>query len=730
MDCGPACLRMVAKFYGKEIPAEALKQITSYSKTGVSLLGMADAAEFVGFKAFGVKLTAGELMGSNNFPCILHWRQNHFVVLVGFKKRFWRVGYSVVIADPAQGMVTLTMHEFEQLWGMPMGIGLFLQPGATFQEKKDEYLYVNRDKVVGWRHILTYLSQYRKQVVQVVVSLMIGSVFPLFLPFLTQSIVDTGINTHNLSYIQVILVAYFVLLLSRRIVDFLRSKILLYVSAHINLSLLSDFWMKLMRLPLSYFETRHVGDILQRLNDQRRIETFVTGTALQTFFSFLSLLFFSVALIIYYPAIFFLFAVSSVLYVLWIMVVLRWRRALDYRRFSIAAKENSITMQLINGMQEIKLNNAEKSKRWEWEGAQAELFRLHYKDLSVNQYQQLGAFLFTEGKDILITYLVARSVMEGSLTLGAMLAIQYITGQLSAPVEDLLDFSRQLQEAKISLERLNDIHSIKEEPGGDVLRTFDLAASEVPAITFNNVSFTYPGAGNEPVLKNVHLRFPVGKVTAIVGTSGSGKTTVLKLLQQFYTDFSGEILIGSYNLMDIPPAAWRRNVGSVMQEGYIFSDTIARNIAISDEVIDEQKLHHAATVANISDFIQGLPLRYESKIGAEGSGVSAGQRQRILIARAVYKNPGIILFDEATNSLDANNEMQIMDNLHAVFRDKTVIIVAHRLSTVKNADHIIVLENGRVMEEGNHYSLLSLQGRYRELVHNQLQMQEENTLVN
>lgn len=623
------------------------------------------------------------------------------------------------------------MHEFEQLWGIPMGISLFLQPGATFQEKTtDEYRYVNQDKAVGWRYILAYLSQYRIQVVQVVVSLMIGSVFQLFLPFLTQSIVDTGINTNNLSYVQVILVAYFVLLLSRRIVDFLRSKILLYVSSHINLSLLSDFWMKLMRLPLSYFDTKHVGDIMQRLSDQRRIEAFVTGTALQSFFSFLSLLFFSVALIIYYPAIFFLFAVSSVLYVLWIMVVLRWRRKLDYRRFSIAARENSITMQLINGMQEIKLNNAEKSKRWEWEGVQAELFKLNYKDLSVNQYQQLGAFLFTEGKDILITYLVARSVMEGSLTLGAMLAIQYIIGQLSAPVEDLLDFSRQLQEAKISLERLNDIHLIKEERGGDALRTFDFASAEVPAIAFNNISFTYPGAGNEPVLKNIHLRFPIGKVTAIVGTSGSGKTTVLKLLQQFYTDFSGEIMVGSYNLMDIPPAAWRKNVGSVMQEGYIFSDTIAKNIAISDEAVDEERLHHAAGVANINQFIQGLPLRYESKIGAEGSGISAGQRQRILIARAVYKNPGIILFDEATNSLDANNETQIMDNLNAVFRDKTVIIVAHRLSTVKNADHIIVLENGRVIEEGNHFSLLRLQGRYRELVQNQLQTQDVNSFIN
>lgn len=726
MDCGPTCLRMIARFYGREITADELRQITSYTKTGVSLLGIADAAEYLGFKTFGAKLTAGQLMESGNFPCILHWRQNHFVVLVRFEKRFLGAGYRVIIADPAQGVVKLTMDEFEQLWGRPEGVGLFLQPDVTFQQGKQLLFGEDeREDVVGWRYIFSYLSGYKKQVFQVVVSLVTGSVFQLILPFLTQSVVDTGINTQNLNYIQVILLAYFVLLLSRRVVEFLRSRILLFISTHINLSLLSDFWVKLMRLPLSYFDTRHVGDILQRLQDQKRIEAFVTGTALQTFFSCLSLLFFSAALIVYYPVVFFLFAVSSVLSMLWIMAFLKWRRRLDYKRFSVAAKESSVTMQLINGMQEIKLNNAEKSKRWEWEGVQAELFKLNYRDLSVNQYQQLGAFLFTEGKDILITYLVAGSVMEGTLTLGAMLAIQYIVGQLSAPLQELLDFSRQLQEAKMSLERLNDVHQIKDEYGGNVLRSFDMTSSEVTEITFNNVSFSYPGAGNEPVLQDITLRFPLGKVTAIVGISGSGKTTVLKLLQQFYSSFKGEILAGPYHLMDIPPAAWRRCVGSVMQEGYIFSDTIAKNIAISDEVIDERRLHHAARVANIDQFIQGLPLRYDSIIGAEGNGISAGQRQRILIARAVYKNPAILLFDEATNSLDANNETQIMENLHAVFRNKTVIIVAHRLSTVRNADHIIVLENGRVIEEGDHCTLVNLQGRYRELIKNQLEARED-----
>jgi ATP-binding cassette subfamily B protein len=471
---------------------------------------------------------------------------------------------------------------------------------------------------------------------------------------------------------------------------------------------------------LNFFEVKQTGDILQRIQDHHRIESFITGTALQTLFSIFNLLMFSVVLLTYSTLVFSIFFIGSALYLLWIMVFLKYRRTLDYKRFAVASKESSATMQLINGMHEIKLNNAEHLKRWEWERLQASLFKLNFKSLSLSQYQQAGAFFINQGKNIFITYLVAKSVLEGQLTLGAMLAIQYIVGQLNSPIEQLIAFSQQAQDAKISLERLNEIHLLEEEEPKE--RLFTNAISDNHSIRLENLSFAYPGAGNLPVLSNITTEFASGKVTAIVGMSGSGKTTILKLIQKFYESYQGEMKIGESNLKQLSPYHWRNISGSVMQDGYIFSDTIDKNIAVGDEVIDYQKLIQACKVANILSFIESMPLGFNSKIGAEGNGISSGQKQRILIARAVYKNPKFILFDEATNALDANNEEAIMENLQEFFKGRTVIIVAHRLSTVKNADKIIVLENGKIMEEGNHKELAQSKGKYYELVKNQLEL--------
>jgi ATP-binding cassette, subfamily B, bacterial len=612
-----------------------------------------------------------------------------------------------------------------------LGVALLLEPTAAFYQQEEGNLqHAQGSKGLGWGMLLTYLTRHKRHIAHVFMAMGIASLLQLIFPFLTQSIVDTGINTNNLPFIYLVLIAQLVLFFSRMVVEFIRSRLLLFISTHINASILSDFWIKLMKLPISFFDTKMTGDIIQRLGDHRRIESFLTGSTLNVLFSLVNLVLFSVVLLLYNKTIFYIFAAGSILYFFWIKIFLKYRRQLDFKRFAIASKENTATMQLIYGMQEIKLNSAEQSKRWEWENLQAQLFKLSFKGLSLSQYQQAGVFFINEGKNILITFFVAKAVLDGQLTLGAMLAIQYIIGQLNSPVEQLIGFVQSAQDAKISLERLNEIHQLEEEEPGE--KSFITHLPEHKTIQLYNISYTYPGAGNEPVLKNINLKIPEGKVTAIVGMSGSGKTTLLKLLLKFYENYQGEIKVGiplpassgegGTSLKYIGPKFWRRQCGSVMQDGYIFNDNIAKNIAVSDEAPDYKKLVHACKVANILSFVESLPLGFNTKIGAEGNGISAGQKQRILIARAVYKNPEYIFFDEATNSLDANNEKAIMENLAEFFDGKTVVVVAHRLSTVRNADNIIVLHNGEITEQGTHDDLAFKRGEYFQLVKNQLEL--------
>jgi ATP-binding cassette, subfamily B, bacterial len=715
MDCGPTCLAMISRYYGKRISIQSLRDKTGIGKEGVNLLGISNAAEAIGYRTQAAQLTYGQVLNDAQLPCIVHWNQNHFVVLYKTGKN------SFTIADPGKGIIKLPKQDFLQNWisthddADPKGIVLLLEPTSVFYEQE---AYKNRG--IGWGLLTKYTLKYKAQIFQLFLGLLLGSVLQLIFPFLTQSIVDTGINTHNLSFIQLILIAQFTLFFARTVVEFIRSKILLFVSTHINLSILSDFWIKLMKLPLSFFDTKQTGDILQRINDHKRIESFITGSALQTIFSVFNLLTFSVVLLYYNTSIFYIFFTGSLLYFLWIKLFLKYRRKLDYKRFAALSKENCATMQLIQGMQEIKLNNAEHLKRWEWEGLQAAVFKLNFKSLSLSQYQQAGAFFINEGKNIFITYIVATLVLSGKLTLGEMLAVQYIIGQLNSPVEQLIQFTQQAQDAKISLERLNEIHQLEDEEPNDKAFKNNLSGSQ--NIQLKNLNFTYAGAGNNPILKSINTVFPADKVTAIVGMSGSGKTTILKLIQKFYETYQGEIKIGDGSLKYVSPFYWRSITGSVMQDGFIFNDSIEKNIAISDENPDYKKLIHACKVANILEFIESMPLGFNTKIGAEGNGISAGQKQRILIARAVYKNPQFLFFDEATNALDANNEKAIMGNLQEFFKGRTVIVVAHRLSTVKDADKIIVLEDGEIIEEGSHNELTQKRGKYYELVKNQLEL--------
>lgn len=776
MDCGSTCLRMIAKHYGQSYSAQKLRELCEIGKSGVSLLGITEAAERIGFKTLCVKIPLTSLLKDAPLPCIVHWGQNHFVVLYDKRGKFWdwksKVQFNsnylyfqkIYIADPAYGLITYTYKEFESHWTSTTfndhkaGIALLLEPTPKFfedtEDKKDN------NKGVGFSYLYGYVWRYRNLWIQLGLGLLVGSVLQLVLPFLTQSVVDTGIQTHNLHFIYLVLAAQLMLFVGRMSVDFIRSWILLHISTRINLSILSDFLAKLLRLPISFFDTKLTGDILQRIGDHSRIESFLTGTSLNTLFSMINLLVLGVVLATYHLTIFGVFALFSALYTGWIVFFLRYRRQLDHKRFALASQNQSSLIQLITGIQEIKMNNAEHLKRWQWENLQVRQFKLSMKGLEIGQYQQAGAMFLNEGKNIIITFLAATAVVNGQLTLGAMMALQYIVGQMNSPVEQLIQFVQHWQDAKISLERLNEIHEVEDEtpPGGGpsnppcegstlqggLLSTLSFTGSDRRAergrgIGVHNLTFTYPGAGNEPVLKNINLYIPAGKITAIVGTSGSGKTTLLKLLLRFYPVQKGDIrllsLTGSdrrtegqgVGLNTIPHRQWRSQCGTVLQDGFIFSDTIANNIAIGDEVPNVQKLLHSVKVANIQEYIDSLPLGYNTKIGAEGNGISGGQKQRILIARAVYKDPDYLFFDEATSSLDSNNERVIMENLEEFFKGssakpRTVIVVAHRLSTVKNADQIVVMEKGKIVETGTHAELTRQQGKYYELVKNQLEL--------
>lgn len=714
MDCGPTCLRMVSSHYGRNYSLNKLRELTGFNREGVSMLGLSETAEKIGFRTTGAKLTIGQLKDIQ-FPAILHWNQNHFVVLYKIKQSVF------YIADPARGLMSYSVKEFLDYWlsgnevGNRVGIALLLTPSPDFFAQSGE-----KKERLNWGFMLRYLYPYKKLIFQLVVGLGVGSLLQLIIPFLAQSIVDIGINTRNLNFIYIILIAQSILFLGRLSVEFIRSWILLHMSTRLNISILTDFLIKLMKLPMLFFDARMTGDIMQRMNDQRRIESFLTGSTLSTFFSMFNLVIFTFVLLKFNITVFVVFVSATAIYSVWVLAFLKQRRRLDVKRFDISSHNQSKIVQLIGGMQEIKLNNCEQQKRWEWEHIQADLFRFSVKSLSIGQIQQIGAFFINEGKNIVITFLVAKSVIDGDLTLGQMVAIQYIVGQINSPIEQLLGFMQQLQDAKLSLERLNEIHMLEDEQ--PVTRTF---VNELPldkSISLKNLYFTYPGAGNEPVLKDISFHIPEGKTTAIVGVSGSGKTTILKLLLRFYEPQKGEIRVGKLGIDQIGHRFWRGKCGIVMQDGYVFSENIARNIAVADEYPDKVKLQHAIEVANISDLIEGLPLGLNTKIGMEGNGISQGQKQRILIARSVYKNPEYIFFDEATNSLDANNESIIMKNLEEFFQGKTVVVVAHRLSTVKNADNIIVLEKGVIVEQGNHNALVARRGSYYELIRNQLDL--------
>ena len=720
-DCGPASLRMIAKYYGKEYSAEMLRRHCYISREGVSMLGISDAAEYIGFRTIGVRISFEQLAEEALLPCILHWNQNHFVVCYKIEKK--RKGkYNIYISDPASQRLCYTKDEFLKCWlstksdNIDKGSALLLEPGVDFGNREEEV----EAKKHSLSFFLKYLLPYKGQFVQLLFGMIVGSLLQLIFPFLTQAMVDWGIGEKNLSLITLILIAQLTLFLAQLSVGYIRSWILLHINSRVDISLISDFLIKLMNMPLHFFDTKRTGDIMQRIGDHGRIKGFLMGNSMSILFSLANFIIFAGILAYYNIKILTIFLIGNTFYVLWILYFMKYRRELDIKRFNQASNEQNKIIQLIQGMQDIKLNNCEKQKRWEWERIQVRLFRISVRGLSVGQIQEAGSVFFTQLTHILISFIAAKAVVDGTMTLGMMMSLTYIIGQVSAPIGQFIGFAQSLQDARLSLERLNEVHGERDEE-----QAVEGQLTELPKrrdIEVEDVTFNYSGADRDYAVEHLSLCIPEHKVTAIVGASGSGKTTLVKLLLGFYEPQRGQIRVGNTPLQLINPHVWRAATGCVLQDGFLFSDTIARNIAVADEQVDPKRLQRAVEVANIGDFIERLPLGYSTKIGMEGNGISQGQRQRLLIARAVYKNPEYIFFDEATNALDANNERIIMQHLEEFYRGRTVVIVAHRLSTVRHADNIIVVDKGHVVEQGTHDELVRKRGYYYTLVRNQLEL--------
>lgn len=713
MDCGATCLRIIFKYFGKLVSIHKIRKLCQTTKNGVNLLGISEAAEKLGFRTYGIRLSL-ELLHEAELPCILHWNQNHFVVLYRIEKGKY------YISDPSAGLMTYEEKEFSRNWfstkELHAGLSLLLSPGPNFYQIDDE----ESKLALSWGKIFTYFYKYKKLFLQLILGMALGTLLSLIAPFLTQSVVDIGINTKNISFVNLILIAQLMLFVGSVAVSFIRSWILLHISTRINISILTDLLIKIMKLPMSFFDLKTHGDIMQRMADQERIESFLTGNTLNTLFSVVNMLIFGTLLIIYNKTIFLIFIVATILYTAWILVFMKYRRELDHKRFKISSDNQTYMIEMIQSIKDIKLNNAQKQKRWGWEALQAKLFKFKVESLALSQFQSVGSMAINQVKSILISYISAKAVISGEITLGGMMAIQYIVGMVSSPVESLLGFMQSYQDAKISLERLNEIYETEEEE--DIQKEYLMELPQSKSIEFRNLTFRYFGAGNEPIFNKLNLIFPEGKTTAIVGTSGSGKTTILKLILRYYSPEEGEILVGGKKLDQIDFGLWRDSCGFVLQENYVYADTIGRNISINEDFPNEELLRNAIHVANMEEFIADEPFGIATKIGTAGKGISQGQRQRLMIARAVYKNPNYIFLDEATNSLDANNEKEIVEKLDQFFNKRTVIVVAHRLSTVKNADNIIVIEKGEVIEQGTHKELTALRGHYYDLVKNQLEL--------
>lgn len=716
-DCGASCLRSLSDYYGKKYSLQRLREACHIGKNGVTLIDISDAAESIGFRTQMFKISLDDLNSAIILPCIIHWNNNHFVVLYRIENKGKQKKY--YISDPARGLLIYKENSFVKCWNnnLQTGIVLMLEPSPKFYEGKENY---NDKSNLNAKFIFRYLKPHKRIFIQIILGIVIACILNLILPFLTQSIVDVGIEQNDINFVITILIAQVMIAFGQMINSLITSRILLHTTARISISLISDFLNKLTRLPIAFFDSKKIGDILQRIQDHQRIQDFLTSALLGIIMSSFIFIIYGAVMVNYNIWILLIFLFGSTLYISWVLLFMGMRKKIDYMRFQEAAINQNSLLQLITGMQEIKLNGCEKQKRWKWEKSQAILYGISIKSLTINQIQEVGGTFIDQTKNVIISFIAAHSVMNGSMTLGMMMALQYIIGQLNAPIKQFISFAESMQDAKLSMERLSEIHQKDDEEPSDISKSIDIPNN--PEIVLKNVMFQYEGKHSPKILDDISLTIPYGKITAVVGTSGSGKTTLLKLILGFYQPVKGEITLNNKPLHDYSDKYWRKNCGVVMQEGFIFSDSIKNNIGVSDENPDIKKLDEAIKIANLEDFVESLPLGYNTEIGVDGQGLSTGQKQRILIARAAYKNAPVVIFDEATNALDANNEKVIMNNLQGFFKGKTVIVVAHRLSTVKDADNIVVLNNSKIVEQGKHNELVALKGFYYELIKNQLEL--------
>ncbi|QTY26329.1 peptidase domain-containing ABC transporter [Flavobacterium sp. CS20] len=714
-DCGPTCLRMIAKYHGKTFSREFLRDKAGITRTGVNMGGIADLAEAIELRTLGMRMSLESLVKEAPTPFIVPWRQKHFVVVHKTTQN------KIYVADPANGFLTYKHNEFLNAWTNTTdknGFVLLLEPNANFYKQEE----LDKTNKKGFSFLFPYLKPYKRIIYQLFLGLLVGLAIQFTLPFLTQSVVDVGVNNQDIPFIYLILIAQLVLFISQTLVNIFRDWIMLHINGRFHIKMVSDFLFKMLKLPINFFDTRNTGEHLQRITDHRRIQNFISSQTVTTLYSILLFLVFSGVLAYYDLTIFAVFIVSALFYLGWIFFFLKKRAELDFKRFDEMSQSQSSLVQIINGVREVKVNNSQRKNRWKWEQVQISLFKTSMSSLRLAHSQTLGSNFINELKNIIITFLSATAVVKGDITLGMMLSIQYIVGQLNGPLSNFIGFIQLWQDAKISLERLNQVHSLEDEDEKTIKKVFELPSDK--SIYIKNLSFQYGSKSSPMVLKNLSFTIPEGKTTAIVGASGSGKTTLIKLLLKFYDLTTGVIQIGNINLSDINNDSWRKSCGAVMQETFIFNDTIAGNISESEqgEIIDNDKLNNAVYISNIEEFINKSPNKLNTELGTSGIRLSGGQGQRLMIARAVYKNPEYIFFDEATSSLDANNEKIIMEKLNAFLKEKTSVIVAHRLSTVRNADNIIVLEDGKIVEQGNHLELSEKKGKYYQLVKNQLEL--------
>lgn len=716
MDCGPACIRMVASAFGKEYPLSYLRTLAHLTREGVSVAGIRDALREIGMESGTFELTLGQLRTRCPLPAILHWEQNHFVVLYDVKRSRWRGRWKYYVANPAYGKHAFSEESFAHFWlNGERGVAVAVDPTQAFYDKKPV-----KEKHSFVRFARKYVWPFRWEMSQSAFGMLFGILLSLVTPFLTQAMVDDGIGLRDMGLIVSIMMAQIFIFVGTFSMGLISSWVSLYMTTRINIHILSDYLTKLLRLPMTFFETKSVGDYQQRLGDHGRLQSFVTYSTLQTFFSLVSAPFYLAIIGWYSPVILVAYLFLTGLSTAWMTYFFRRRKALDYEQFKISAENQNKQYELMSGITDIKLNAYEDYKLDEWRELQERQYRMSQKTLKLGQIQSTGFTVIGQLRNIFITCWIAAEVVDGNLTLGMMMSISTIIGQVNGPLSQLIGFLQQFQDAKISLERSEEVHLCKDEDSR--LQTAVPAAAPLD-IEVRHLTFSYTGRIGQPALEDVSFTIPAGRMTAIVGESGSGKTTLMKLLLKFYAPTGGDILLGGRPLADYTAKSMRQASGIVMQDNFIFSDTVRRNILLG-EPEDNARLARAVEMACLTDYVEKQPLGLETKVGSEGISVSGGEKQRMMIARAIYKDPQYLMLDEATSSLDAENERRITENLDRHFRGRTRIVIAHRLSTVKNADQIVVLRKGRVVECGTHAELVAQRGYYYELIQNQLELAE------